>query len=294
MIGSYQDSVARGTAANRLTQAKAYLSFSTYYCFNPLHPSTTNLCMFVQFLKNSFSAPTTVKNYLSGARTWLSEHGGSLMAFGSFEYHQITSGITKRSQHIPRRAAPLSWEHIRKIGHFLDTTSGIPLAAKPCLLIGYHTLLRAGNLLSPTMNAWGGPHTLSAKDINLSDKGITITVHSTKTKYDSTPAFTTIPWQEIPQLCPAMAWMRYAATIKPWSLGPAFLTDNHLPLTPKQMTGFMRLALMGSEDIDPTRVSMHSLRRGAAQSAQQAGLSLDRIKDIGMWRSDTGVSPYLN
>lgn len=166
MLGSYQDSIAPGTAANRLTQAKTYLSFAVIYRINYLFPTSTDICMYIQYLKNSFPSPATVRNYLSGARTWLAEHGGSTSSFSSFEYHQLISGVVRRSLHVPRRAAPLTWDHITRIVAFLDNTPSIPLSAKPCLLIGYFTLLRSGNLLSPTISAWGGAHTLAAKDFS--------------------------------------------------------------------------------------------------------------------------------
>lgn len=293
MIGSYSDSVAPGTLVNRFTQAKLYVTFSVYYGFDPLSPSSTDVCLYTQFLKNSFSAPTTIKNYLSGVKTWLGEHGGDLSSFSSFEFHQLSSGLAKRSRHVPQRAAPLTWAHLRIIANFLDTTPGVPLSAKPCLLIGFHTFLRAGNLLSPTISSWGGAHTIRTKDISLSDEGIHISVCSTKTKTDPSAVTTVIPWLSDHLFCPATSWFKYQQRVKPWTLGPAFLTDAGLPLTARHLVGFMRLALKDVKDIDPARVSMHSLRRGAAQAAALDGLSIASIKERGMWKSDSGVAPYL-
>lgn len=293
MLNSYSDSVAPGTLANRLTQAKLYLRFSLYYQVPALNPSSTDLCMYVQFLKNSFPAPTTIKNYLSGAKTWLAEHGGNLSAFSSFKLHQLSTGLTKRSNYVPRRAAPLMYDHIRIIADFCDRAQSVPLSAKACILIGFNTFLRSGNLLSPTMSTWGGPHTLSARDFELSDAGLSVTVHSTKTKTSSSPVTTIIPWEEDPTMCAPAAWHRYISTIRPPVLGPAFLTDNGLPLTPTVLVGIMRLALRKYKDLDPARVSMHSLRRGAAQSALTHGVPLNSIKERGMWRSDSGLAPYL-
>lgn len=293
MIDSYSTSIAPGTAQNRLTQAKTYITFAVIYHFNPLNPTSSQLCMYIQYLKNSFSAPTTVKKYLSGARTWMGEHGGDLTPFSSLEYHQLATGLTKRSTHQPRRAEPLHWAHIETFVSFLDSTLGVPSAVKPCILVGYHTFLRSSNLLSPTMSTWGGAHTLYARDLSLSDSGLEITVRSTKTKFDASPLSSTIPWSADSHLCPALAWFKYVSKIQPWPLGPAFLTDDRVPLTARHVVGFMRLALRDSKDIDPAKVSLHSLRRGATQSAVQQGVSLDLIKHRGMWRSNSGIAPYL-
>lgn len=293
MLTSYSDSVAPGTSANRLTQAKTYITFCVIYQVDPLSPTSSELCMYVQYLKNSFAAPTTVKNYLSGARTWIGEHGGNLNPFSTLEYHQLTAGITKRTVHVPRRAAPLEWHHIKVIVSFLDSSPNIPLAVKPCVLIGYYTFLRSSNLLSPTMSSWGGPHTLSAQDLVLHDHGLEISVRSTKTKTDPAPVKTIIPWGLDSALCPAMAWFTYASKINPWALGPAFVMNDLQPLTARHVVGLMRLALRDSKDLTPSNISMHSLRRGAAQSAVKQGTSLDLVKERGMWRSDSGIAPYL-
>lgn len=293
MISAYSDSVSPGTLANRFTQAKLYVTFSVYYGFDPLLPDSTDLCMYVQFLRNSYPAPTTVKNYLSGAKTWISEHGGRTLPFTSFEYNQLATGVSKRSTHVPSRAAPLTWAHIRLIVNFFDATPAIPLSAKPCILIGFFTFLRSRNLLSPTMSTWGGPHTISVKDIVVTNEGLRIMVFSTKTKSDPSPVTTLVPWQDDPALCPVSSWLKYQHRIKPWIIGPAFLTDSGLPLTPRHLVGFIRLALRNCKDIDPARVSMHSLRRGAAQSALAAGSDLSSIKNMGMWKSDSGLAPYL-
>lgn len=293
MVVSYSESIAPGTASNRLTQAKSFLTFATYYGIPPLNLTSTQLCMYAQYLKNSYSAPSTVKNYLSGAKTWLAEHGGNLHPFSSFEYHQLVAGLTKRSLHVARRAAPLSWEHVQQISAFLDRTPSVPLSAKACLLIGYHTLLRSGNLLAPTLSSWGGAHTLMAKDLRLSDEGLNVSVFSTKTKSDPSPVTTLIPWHSDPLLCAAQAWFKYSTLVKPWILGPAFLIDSGLPLTPRILVGLFRLALQDCRDIDPARVSMHSLRRGAVQAAVAEGVNMNTIKERGMWKSDSGFAPYL-
>lgn len=249
--------------------------------------------MYVQYLKNSFPAPTTVKNYLSGAKTWITEHGGNPSFFSSIEYHQLSTGLTKRYQHVPQRATPLDWTHIQLIVQFLDATPRVPVGVKLCILIAYHTFLRASNLLSPTLATWGGPHTLSVRDLTLSDEGLQVSVHSTKTKSDPVPLKTIIPWASNSVTCPVAAWFKYLTKIKPWPLGPAFLTDDGLPLTPRHVTGFMRLSLKDCKDIIPSRISLHSLHRGAVHSAVRQGIPRDVIKQQGKWRSDSGLAPYL-
>lgn len=293
MLDSYASSIAPGTARNRLTQAKAYLKFALLYQVPVLHPSVTQVCMFIQFLTNSFTAPTTVRNYLSGAKTWIIEHGGDDSPFSSLISQQLSRRLSKTSSHVPTRAEPLLWHHVKYIVDFMGTVPNVPLAAKPCILIAFHTFLRASNLLSPSTGIWGGPHTLLAKHLRLSDKGLHVTVLTTKTKSSPVPISTIIPWNNDPVYCPAQAWFRYFTARRPCPVGPAFVTDDHLPLTPRHIVGLMRLALQDVRDINIEKVTLHSLRRGAVHHAKNLGISNERIMERGMWSSKSGLAPYL-
>lgn len=293
MMDSYNNSIAPGTAGNRMTQAKAFLKFALHYDVPFLQPTVTQLCMYVQFLSNSFSAPATVKNYISGAKTWITEHGGDTSAFSTHELLVLTKGLAKRSTHIPSRAQPLLWHHVRHIIDFINSVPYVPLAAKPCILIAFHTFLRGSNLLTPTTGQWAGPHTLLAKHLRLSDAGLHISVFTTKTKFDPVPMSTILPWHNDPVYCPAQAWFRYVTARRPCPVGPAFLTDSHQPLTPRHIVGLMRLALESYPGICVEKVTLHSLRRGAAQEAMNAGVPTDQIMQRGMWRSRSGLAPYL-
>lgn len=293
MWDSYSSSVAPGTSANRMSQAKAYLKFALIYEVPVFNPSVTHISMYAQFLVNSFAAPATVKNYLSGARTWIAEHMGNTAAFSSNELSTLTKSFAKKSQHVPSRAEPLLWHHVRYIVDFLNTVPKVPLSAKPCILIGFHTFLRASNLLSPSSASWGGPHTLLAKHIRISDRGLHVPVFSTKTKFDPTPVATIIPWNNDPVYCPVQAWLRYVTARRPCPVGPAFVTDEHSPLTPRHVVGLMRLALQDFQGINIEKVTVHSLHRGASQEAKNSGVPIEQIMERGMWRSRSGLAPYL-
>lgn len=293
MLNSYAHSLAPGTIANRRKQAYEYVKFALLNNVPLLAPSTTQACMFAQHLANIHAAPTSVKNYISGARSWLSEHQGSIQGFLSPQLAQLVKSFTKKSTHVPSRAPPLQPHHLQVICRLLDRSPSAPLAAKPAILIGYACLLRASNLLSPTMLEWGGPHTLLASEITLTGEGLSIFIHSTKTRSDPAGLYFNIHRSSNLELCPVAAWIRYKEVVKPWALGPAFIHSNRLPLTPAQLVKLMRLALKGCTDINPQRVSMHSLRRGGTQSAVDQGLPVDLVRARGTWKSKSGMQPYL-
>lgn len=290
MAASYHRALAPGTNANKKKQAEEYLHFALLYKVPYLAPSLTHICMYAQLLANKHAAPGSIKNYLSGAKSWLSEHGGSVASFASPQLSQLVKGLTKNSGHIPTQAPPLGPHHVRAICDFLDASPAAPLAIKPALLIRFSCFLRASNLLSPSMAEWGGPHTLLGMDVRLSPAGLTVFIRSTKTRSDPKGLAFSIPANLQDRYCPVAA---YKSVVNPWPLGPAFLLQNNLPLTPRHVVGIMRLALKDHRDIDASRISMHSLRRGATHTAVDQGVDLQTVQSRGTWKSAAGMKPYL-
>lgn len=293
MEAAFAVSLAPGTLANRYKQAQEYVRFSLIYKVPFLAPDLTQACMFAQFLVNNHAAPSTIKNYISGARTWIQEHRGNNSAFYSPQFIQLVKGYIKKSSHVPRQALPLTSNHINVICRFLHLCPSASLCVKPAILIGFSCFLRASNICSPNMNVWAGPHTLLAGDIVFEGNGLLITIRSTKTRSKDRLIAFSIPRGDNPLTCPVQAWMYYKRLVSPLPFGPAFIHANRLPLTGRQVVAIMRLALKGQTDIDPSRVSMHSLRRGATQTSIDRGVPLDDIRIRGTWASDSGMRPYL-
>lgn len=293
MVASYSDSLAPGTVANKRRQAKDYLTFALQYGVNYLSPSITHVCMYAQRLANTHAAPSSIKNYLSGAKSWVEEHQGNIEAFLSTQVAKLVKGFVKSSTHSPSRAVPLASHHIQAICRFLDERPSVSLAIKPAILIGFSCFLRSSNLLSPTMTQWGGPHTLLAGDVSLSSAGLRVLIRSTKTRTRREGVIFHIPTSGDHNFCPVIAWQRYASLLNPWPLGPAFIHANRLPVTSGQVVAMMRLALENAQDIQADKISMHSLRRGAVHTAAEKGIPLQEIRARGTWKTASGMRPYL-
>lgn len=234
-----------------------------------------------------------MKNYISGARTWIEEHRGINTAFNSPQFGQLIKSFVKKSNHVTIQAPPLTPRHIRLICQFLDNSPSASLAIKPALLIGYSCFLRGSNLFPASMSAWAGPHTLLTGDIRDDNDHLLVIIRSTKTRAGAQAFAFKIPQDSDTLVCPLSAWRRYQHVARPWALGPAFLHANNLPVTGRQVVVLMRLALRHETDIDPRRVTIHSLRRGATHTSVQLGIPIETIETRGTWSSDSGVRPYL-
>lgn len=292
MVQTYSKALAPGTYVNRDKQARCYLTFAVMYGVHYLAPLPVHICMFYQFLANRMSSVSSIKNYISGARTWVIEHGGNPLAFSGYEQSMMIKAITKDSGHVVHRAFPLTLYHISVIVAYLDSARNVPLSVKPCILIGFSCYLRSSNLVSPNFVVWGGHHSLLTKHIVDSGPCLHIVIPSTKTR--------TVPYSvviaAIPDsiLCPVRAWRDYVAAVKPHRDAPAFIINHMTPLTSTLVVKFMRDALSGCKDVNVAAVSMHSLRRGAAQQAARNGSPKQQIMDRGGWASKSGLAPYLS
>lgn len=290
---SYNEAVAPGTARNKRVQAYTYIKFMLIYNFNYLAPTVANAAMYAQFLANSYSSPATVKNYLSGAKTWTQHHLGDISSFESPELSKLVKSFVSTSTHIPTQAAPLSPEDVKNICIYLDATPSIPRVIKAAILIAYSAFLRVSNVLSPSLCSWGGPHTLRMSDITVNHTGIWLLIRSTKTLKGPRPAYIQILPTNNPTSCPVLAWMDYVQQSRPCPLGPAFVLPSGLSLTPSPLVATMRLALQAIGHPDPQSVSFHSLRRGGARAAANSGVDHNQIMDHGLWASKSGLAAYL-
>lgn len=278
---------------NRSRQAKVYLKFSAAYNVNYLQPSVLHSAMFVKFLGNSFTSPSSIKNYIAGAKTWISQHGGDPSSLISPVTIGVFKSILKSSSHVPSPAPPLTPHLLQIICEFCDSHPSVPKAFKPALLIGFTCMLQASNLLSPNLSAWGGSHTLLARDVLQFNHGLYILIRSSKTL--SGPRPTVLEVRAVPSssLCPLRAWQQYYDNVRPPLTGPAFLLQNGSPLTALPLVKLVRLALNRAGVPNSSQFSMHTLRRGAAQAADRMGAPIQDIMSQGTWASPNSAAHYL-
>lgn len=247
--------------------------------------------MYAQYLANQQTAINSIKNYVAGAKSWVLSHFGDIYPFMSNDLAMMYKSIAKSSSHVTKRASPLSWSDIYCISLYLDSSPHIPLAIKACILIGYSTFLRASNLLCTNREPWGGPHTLLACNIVQTSTGLLVVINSTKTKIK--PYAIKISKLDDPSCCPVRAWHLYYTSVLPPSHGPAFLLPDKTPLSTKTVVAFMKAALGKDKNRDLSNITLHSLRRGAAQDAERSGVDVKQIMKRGGWSSQSGIKPYL-
>lgn len=248
--------------------------------------------MFTQYLANSFSSPASIKNAISGAKTWISNHLGQAKAFDSPSVQELLKKFTKDSNHVPKPALPITEVELDIITRYIDSNPVIDCAVKPCILLSFYCMLRASNVISPSLSQWGGAHTLRVSDIILNQYGLLVIIRSTKTLNSPKPHSIQVLPSQVTHMCPVRAWARYVTAVKPPGNGPAFMLQNHRPLTVGPVVSVIRAALVSAGYVDCNRYSMHSFRRGSVQVAERLGVPHADIMEHGLWRSRSGLDYY--
>lgn len=289
----YDEALATGTARNKRAQGYLYVKFMLIYQLNYLAPTVADVSMYAQSLANSYPSTATIKNYLSGAKTWTQHHRGDISSFESPELTTLVKSFVSKSSHIPAQASPLSPVDIKNICAYIDLYPRIPKVIKAAILIAYAAFLRVSNVLSPSLTSWGGPHTLRMSDIVCDQNTMFLLIRSTKTLRGPRPARIEILPTDNPSTCPLQAWFDYIKWGNPCPLGPAFVLPSGVPLTPPPVVATIQAALKHSGHPDPLSVSFHSLRRGAARAAAAAGVDHTHIMSHRLWASKSGLAAYL-
>lgn len=290
---AYDAAVAPGTKLNRDRQARAYLEFAVAYKVDYLRPSVVHATMFAQYLANSLTAPGSIKNYISGAKSWINFHMGSTEAFNSAPVLELLKKLSSHSTHVPTPALPITDVELGIIAAYLDLNPWYPKSIKPCILLSFACMFRASNVLSPSMSVWGGAHTLNASDIVLNPSGLLVAIRSSKTTGTArTQVLNLLPY-DVVSVCPVRAWAQYVSDVSPPMYGPAFILDNGRPLTAAPVVSAIRKALSAAGYTNSNRYSMHSFRRGAVHVASRLGVNQSDIMSHGIWRSRAGLNHYF-
>ena len=294
MLRSHTAAYADGTQKNRDRQAATFIKFCLQNDYSYLYPSLVQTCCFIQHLANIMSAPATVRNYISGVKSWLVAHGGDPAPFNSPEAQAVTKGAARLSSHIPSKAPALTPQDIMCIADYLDKAGPNGLVLKTALLLTYFTFLRRSNVLAPSLTTWAGPHTLRRGDVVPRPHGLTVIVRSSKTISKPGQAVALII-NRVPasSYCPVTTWELYCERFPGPSDGPAFMLPGTRPLTAPPLVGVMRTALGRAGRPYAPCASMHSLRRGAALAAADRGCPLEDLCHHGTWSGPSGIAPYV-
>ena len=256
------------------------------YGYDYLFPSLTACLLYIQCLVNSMKNITSVKNYISGAKTFVVGVGGQPAAFDAPLVFTVIRGAAKLSTHIPSPAPPIARRHLLALSQVLMKLGPDGRVAMAALLFGVATFLRQCNFLPPSRGRVS-PHLITRRDISRDARGLLVRVRSTKTRMlGQGPTILLIARAPRSPICPVEACL-WAWRAVPASDGaPLFLLPSSgSPLTAPALLRLLRAGLTALGHPHPEDVTLHSLRRTGALLAAAGGCPDAEVMAHGTWTS---------
>lgn len=246
--------------------------------------------MYATHLSQHFISPSSVANYISGVRLLHKYISAPCKALDSFELTLTMRAIKLTVRHVPRRKLPITPLSLRKLCiacDSMDSTLGKIL--KVAVLFGYFGMLRQSNLAPRTPSKFDPTRHTCRGDILHKAPGLIMIVKWAK----CAQSMDNVNLLPIPQVhaCPTMDPCRaYAAMTQAVPAksnnAPLLMLPNGRAMSVAYLRRcFTQLLLVAG--LNPRYYSLHSLRRGAATAAYQAGLNfLEICRHGGAWRSN--------
>ena len=283
--------ISEGTRKNRYKQASVYIRFTLQHNMDYLSPAIYDIGLYVAHLANIMS-PASLRNYVSGAKTWVTAQCGDPSAFSSPEVSAMLVGATRLSTHIPQQSPELTPRDVITICNYVSAAGASGAVIKAAILLGYYCMLRQSNLTAPPGARFGGPHTLRREEIASSQEGLYVIIRSSKTIVSPSDAVSLHVPRTGDQYCPARAWDLAAAAVHAPQHAPAFTLPDGRPLTSSALIAVIRQALAAAGSPYASRATIHGLRRGSALAVGCLGCPLEHIKAQGTWRGNS-VHSYV-
>ena len=260
------------------------------------------LVLYVAFLIDCGRKSSTIHSYVSAIKALLLEDGIEL----SEEQYKLTSLIKtcklkndKVQTRLPIHKSMLNILLLTTARYF-DNAGQLFLGKLYGALFAsaYYGLLRVGELTS-------GTHPVFATDVLIAEnkKKIMFTLHSSKMhghdsklqiiKIQSIKKAESLNRVKNPLLCPYQLLRNYAA-VRPTChsiFEPFFIFQDRSVVQPHHIRSTLKLMIKLSK-FDDTLYDTHSFRIGAASDLLNKGFSVETIKKLGRWKSNS-VYVYL-
>ena len=276
-----------------MLQWKTFLVFCFYFNLPWLPTTSEVVCLYAQFLSQSFRATSSIRNYVSGVKTLHSLLELDIAMFQTTELKLALKGLARLKPHCPKQAAPITPHILRAMAGHMDFSLPEHRVYWALFLFAFFTFARKSNLVSsPKSN-----NQVRRGDIKVRKSGLLVCFRWSKTnQFGSRKHF--VPVVAIPGsiLCPVQAYKKMISLVPGGPDSPAFLLPHPdsepTPVSYPQLQVFLR-HIVSRTGLDSSQFSSHSFRRGGATWAFRSRVPGELIKSHGDWASDAYLK-YLD
>ncbi|VDI01313.1 Hypothetical predicted protein [Mytilus galloprovincialis] len=278
-----------GTFKNLRTQLNTYLLFCEKFCRSAFPVGQETLCGYVCFLSDNFKNSGSVRNYLSGVKTWAILLNFDTEEFNSPSLRLTLSGIDKLNTNVPNTKLPFEPYHLNRMFEIIDMTSVQDAVMWAVIMISFYAMLRKSQFANNSRTTFNPKEQLTRGDIQITEEGLIIDIQWSKTSQKHKNIHQ-IPLKRIEDcvLCPVLAYSRMVSMLPALPGEPAFgLSDSKGKICAFSKSDIDKILhkLLVRCGMDTSQYSFHSLRRGGATCASAAGCTDSEICTIGNWAS---------
>lgn len=194
---------------------------------------------------------------------------------------------TRRVIKEPRRAKrALTVDQLQRVSRRLLSDHPLDIRNRAMLTVGFASAMRRSELAA-----------LQIDDITLTQKGLAITIRSSKTDQRAQGQILAVPFAKDEMLCPVRTIERWIAARGSWP-GPLFVRFNgqrqatRKALKPPAVAAVLKKGL-ADIGIEPREYGAHSLRAGMATAAAESGASVIAIQMRTRHRNLESVLRYV-
>lgn len=251
------------------------------------NPSVDTLCVYAEFLANKLKSPKSVRNYLGAILLYHNYLGLQATNLSHFRYHLMLRALPLTMRHVPAQKLPITPAILDDICNVCDQLGTLGNILKVAFTFCYFGFLRQSNIAPPTRTLFDPSRHTTRGDVCQQPPGLVISLKWTKThQAPGIPALVPIPCVPGHRTDPVAAFTKMIQTVPTHTPSdPLLLLPNRRIITSRHLQKALRCILL-TLGFPAQLYSLHSMRRGGATTAVQAGADYLVVKRHGLWRSD--------
>ncbi len=220
-------------ALQKEVQWITFLSFCLFFNLSWLPAFSDTVCLYAQFLSESFSSISSVRNYISGVKLLHILTDTSILPFQTTELKLTLKGMARLNPHCPKQASPITPHILLTIHQILDLKNNTHIVFWSLFLLVFFTFARKSNLVAESKLK---PSKLYRKHVVIGSKGLLVTFDWTKTiQFNQRCLIIPVVSNPKSALCPTQAYVHMCQVVPASSNSAAFLLPK-LDSSPQPLT----------------------------------------------------------
>ncbi|XP_072032790.1 integrase/recombinase xerD homolog [Amphiura filiformis] len=287
------NSVAKSTHKAYRRSVEKFIIFRRKFGMGNNWPATSKqVAAFIANLSLEGLAASSICVQISGI-SFVHKINGWTDPSDNFLVHKLKEGCRRQNRGSDARC-PMTIPMLRRVAQVLQAICQNFYEAalfKAAFLLAFFGFLRVGEMTkTPNVEV---THIVSVRDVQLklgTQRKLSVCIRFSKKDQNGQGEIIELQKGVLVDLCPVEAMDKFLK-IRPKIEGPLFIHFNSKPMTSGQFTAVLRKALTVI-GLNPANFSGAQFRIGAMTTAAARGISMEVIKEMGRWRSQS-VRTYI-